>query len=321
VNGTEPKIEIFKPFEEAFELTKKILFQPFDLGKWCVIGFAAFLAGGANFSFGFKFPFRGGNWNFRSSSYASSGGAPFLQGEHMQWWIIALIVVVFLIIFLVVVVLSWIKARGVFIFTDCVVHNRAAIVEPWKEFRREGNSFFLFKWLIVLLFLAIVAVASLAFILPIILAGKDANLRNVSVIIGLGLFCAIVFSAAIVWCLIAHFMVPIMYRRRCGAALALRESVSLIMTYPAAIIFYFLFLILLAIGCGIIGCVTTCLTCCIAALPYVGTVILLPIFVLLRSFLLCFLRQFGSDYDVWAGVQQPEPPPLPPSAEPPPLPA
>jgi hypothetical protein len=173
----------------------------------------------------------------------------------------------------------------------------------------------------VLLFLAIVAVASLAFILPIILAGKDANLRNLSVIIGLGLFCAIVFSAAIVWSLIAHFMVPIMYRRRCRAALALRESVSLIMTYPAAIILYFLFLILLVIGCGIIGCITTCLTCCIAAIPYVGTVILLPIFVLLRSFLLCFLRQFGSDYDVWAGVQQPEPPPLPPSPEPPPLPA
>jgi hypothetical protein len=317
VNGTEPKIEIFKPFEEAFELTKKILFQPFDLGKWCVIGFAAFLAGGANFSFGFRFPFSGGNWNFRSSSYASSGGAPFLQGEQMQWWIIALIAVVFLIVFLVVLVLSWIKARGVFIFTDCVVHNRAAIVEPWKEFRREGNSFFLFTWLIVLLFLAIVAVAALAFILPIILAGKDANLRNVSVIIGLSLFCAIVFSAAIVWSLIAHFMVPIMYRRRCRAALAFRASVSLIMTYPAPIILYFLFLILLVIGCGVIGCVTTCLTCCIAALPYVGTVILLPIFVLLRSFLLRFLRQFGSDYDVWAGVQQAEPPVLPPSPEPP----
>jgi len=37
------------------------------------------------------------------------------------------------------------------------------------------------------------------------------------------------------------------------------------MTYPAAIILYSYFLILLAIGCGIIGCVTTCLTCCIAA--------------------------------------------------------
>ena len=44
MNGSEPKIEIFKPFGEAFELTKKILFQPFDLKKWFVIGFAAWLA-------------------------------------------------------------------------------------------------------------------------------------------------------------------------------------------------------------------------------------------------------------------------------------
>ncbi len=45
MNGTEPKIEIFKPFGEAFELMKKILFQPFDLKKWLIIGFAAWLAG------------------------------------------------------------------------------------------------------------------------------------------------------------------------------------------------------------------------------------------------------------------------------------
>jgi len=35
VNGSAAKIEIFKPLDEAFELMKKILFQPFDLKKWC----------------------------------------------------------------------------------------------------------------------------------------------------------------------------------------------------------------------------------------------------------------------------------------------
>ena len=44
MNGIEPRIEIFKPFGEAFELMKKILFQPFELRKWLVIGFAAWLA-------------------------------------------------------------------------------------------------------------------------------------------------------------------------------------------------------------------------------------------------------------------------------------
>ncbi len=40
----KPKIEIFKPFGDGFELMKRILFQPFDLKKWLVIGFAAWLA-------------------------------------------------------------------------------------------------------------------------------------------------------------------------------------------------------------------------------------------------------------------------------------
>ena len=321
MNGSEPRIEIFKPFGEAFELTKKILFQPFNLGKWCVIGFAAFLAGGVNFNFGFRFPFNGGgNWNFRSSSYNPSNVPSFASGEHVQPWVLALIAVIFLIVLAIIVVLSWLRARGAFIFTDCIVRNRAAIVEPWKEFWREGNSLFLFSWLVVLLFLATAAAAFAIFVLPIIISGKSVAGKDVGMIVGIVFFCAVIFLAALGWALISHFMVPIMYRRRCRAVVALRESTSLVTAHPAPVVLYFLFLIVLAIACGIIGCVTTCVTCCIAAIPYVGTVILLPIFVLLRSFLLCFLRQFGPDYDVWAGIPQPEPPPIPPST-PPPLPA
>ena len=55
-----------------------------------------------------------------------------------------------------------------------------------------------------------------------------------------------------------------------------------------------------------ISCVVTCATCCIAAIPYVGTVILLPIPVTLGAFSLLFLRQFGPDYDVWAGLMATE---------------
>jgi hypothetical protein len=44
MNGNGSKIEIFKPFGESFEVMKKILFQPFDLKKWLIIGFAAWLA-------------------------------------------------------------------------------------------------------------------------------------------------------------------------------------------------------------------------------------------------------------------------------------
>jgi hypothetical protein len=53
-------------------------------------------------------------------------------------------------------------------------------------------------------------------------------------------------------------------------------------------------------------------------------VILLPVFVLLRSFSLLFLRQFGPEYDVWATFVPPEFLPIlspaPPAPPEPPLP-
>src|ERR1700741_451255 len=57
MNGSEPQIEVFKPFGEAFELMKKILFQPFDLKKWFVIGFAAWLSnlgGSGNYNYNYR---------------------------------------------------------------------------------------------------------------------------------------------------------------------------------------------------------------------------------------------------------------------------
>ena len=56
----------------------------------------------------------------------------------------------------------------------------------------------------------------------------------------------------------------------------------------------------------------------LVATPPHFSLILLPIFVLLRAFSFCFLRQFGPEYDVWQGTPQPEPPPIIPS--PPPIP-
>jgi hypothetical protein len=110
----------------------------------------------------------------------------------------------------------------------------------------------------------------------------------------------------LVWSLIASFMTPVMYRFRCRASEAFRTVTKLIGANPGEILLYCLFLIVLVLATAIIACLVTCATCCIAAIPYIGTVILLPVFVLLRSFSLLFLRQFGPDYDAWAGFMPPE---------------
>ena len=312
MNGTEPKIEIFKPFEEAFELTKKILFRPFDITKWFVIGFAAFLA---NLAGGVHFGNFNPNWNrhgvWRAFATSSTTGI----GPADQWplWVIPLIFGGVVLCFALVFVLMWVGARGRFIFTDCIVRNRAAIVQPWNEFRREGNSFFLFCLFLAAAVIAILAFAFLPALLPLILHGDRAN---AGFAIGLIFWAGLILLLALAWALISQIMIPVMYRRRCLAREAFGESVSLIAKHPGPLILYFLFFIVLTLASAMVGCISACVTCCITAIPYLGTVILLPIYVLLYGFTLNFLRQFGPDYDVWANITPPEIPPIPSSAPP-----
>jgi hypothetical protein len=300
MNGAGPKIEIFKPFGEAFELTNKILFQPFDLKKWFVIGLAAWLAklgsGGGSF-----------NYQFNRRDEMQKVNDAISQIPHP-----ILVFGVSLLIFFVlalIVLFAWLRARGGFMFIDCIVKNRGAIAEPWREFQKEGNSYFLFSLVVAFVFVIFAALLSLPLIILAIRGHYYLYLHRDHVGVYVLLVIAWVFMILLViitLALIASFVMPVMYRRRCRAYEAFRAVASLIAAYPGEIVLYCLFLIVLAIASGLISCFAICATCCIAALPYIGTVILLPVFVLLRSFALVFLRQFGPDYDVWATFTPPE---------------
>ena len=299
MNGSEPRIEIFKPFAEAFELMKKILFQPFDLKKWLVIGFAAWLA---NLGAG-----GGGIGNFNYPDNRREGAQKFNEmiGQIPQPVLITGICVLISVVLLLIVLFAWLRARGRFIFVDCVVRNRAAIVAPWKEFRAEGNSFFLFSLLVVLVVVPVIVIAGLVLIVPFI-PGRDQTEPGVGFWIGISLTAFISVCLIFVWALASQLMVPIMYRQRCRARIAFAQAVDLVSSHPGPILLYVLFLLLLAVAAVMISCAVTCATCCIAAIPYIGTVILLPIPVTLGAFSLLFLRQFGPDYDVWSGFMPPE---------------
>jgi len=301
MNGVRPRIEIFRPFGEAFELTNKILFQPFDLKKWFVIGFAAFLSGHlAGIGFNSPPPFG----NVQSHRTAPEGIS--LRLDQWKPWLVATVVVLALLFFAVVIALTWLKARGNFIFTDCIVRNRAAIVEPWCEYRKEGNSYFFF--LLGLMF-AVLLLAGLMLASVIGLgwlkqgAGETGSITSIGFLVFLGVFWV---SIVIFVSIATYFMVPVMYRRRCRAIAAFRDVTRLILHHLGSFFLLCLFGIVLILAVLLIGAIVTCATCCLAALPYLGTVILLPLFVCLRAFGLVFLRQFGPDYDVWMSSMPPE---------------
>jgi hypothetical protein len=303
MNGTDPKIEIFKPFAEAFELMKKILFQPFDLKKWFLIGFCAWLAnlGGGGGGGGFDY-----QYNRREEAHKLNETISQIPYSAR---IIGISILICLLVALIVL-FAWLRARGRLMFIDCIVKNRGAVAEPWREFRRDGNSYFLFSLAAALCFLLFASLLSAPLVFLAIRGRFYLSLHRDRVepyvLLVIALWVFVIVLLVFIWALIANFMGPVMYRRRCRAYEAFRSVTSLIAAHPGEMVLYCLFLIVLAVASVMVGCVVTCATCCVAAIPYVGTVILLPVFILLRAFSLLFLRQFGPDYDVWAGFMPPE---------------
>jgi hypothetical protein len=314
MNGDQPKIEIFEPFGAAFEVMKRILFQPFDFAKWLVIGFAAFLSGAWGSGFQFRFP-ANGNWNFRSTSYHNTS-----ISESLPPWLLPFIFVIVVVLIIIAFVFMWIAARGRFIFTDCVVKNRAAIVVPWKEYRHEGNSFFLFSLAVMFLALVMTAALVLLIVLPFGLFshGKMTTELGAAAVFAIALVGLIWLAFAIFFGVVTQFMVPVMYRRRCPAREAFFDVSKLVLARPGPFVLFVLFGIVLVLALVVASTIVSCLTCCLAGLPYVSSVVLLPAFVWLLAFKLLFLRQFGPEYDLWATVDFPSASRAAPSNVPPP---
>lgn len=302
MNGTERKIEILAPLSQALELMKQILFRPFDIEKWLVIGFAAFLAhfGGGGFRVNFPTNWNRGHW--RAHTWQSQTGMGWHEIPDWAWLAIIIGVPILIGIGLV---LAWVGARGRFIFTDCIVRNRGAIVEPWYEYRSEGNSLFLFSLVVAIALIAITLLGIAPLVLPALL---HRSIENVTFTIGLIFWIALIVVIALTWSLISQLMVPVMYRQRCRAWTAFQTVVALISEHAASFILYIIFLVAVSISLAIlillVGCLTCCIGACLFALPYIGTVILLPVEITLYGYTLLFLRQFGPEYDVWAGVTQ-----------------
>jgi hypothetical protein len=305
--GQENYISVVDPIGPAIEHTKNVLFRPFDIGRWFVIGLGAWLAqlgsgGGPNFNL----PGNGGGGG------GGSGLKEALDEIYINlYWIVPLAIVIFILIIVIWLLIFWLSSRGKFMLLHCVATNRAEVKYPWRQYRTQANSLFKFNICIALLTIP-------AFLIPIaigiLLIIPSAEAENVflAVIIGIILvFTLIAFG--IIFGLIMFFtytiVVPIMYLRGCRVRQAWREFWNLASFNKGRFILLALFHFVINIAIGSIVLATACITCgcacCLYAIPYIGTVILLPLHVFTRSYSLFYLRQYGLEYDVFAL----EPPP------------
>ena len=306
-------LRFFEPLNRAWNRMKEALFRPFDLHKWLVIGFTVFLAGLADW-------YRGGSGNSRVGVGDEVSFGEFLDFPgrawdwligHPLWFILILVGGSFLI--LLGIVLLWLSSRGKFMFLDNVVHDKAEVVNPWREYKTEGNSLFLWRLIFSLIvFSFFVMLVVLFFIGASQLYEDSYNSRlPIPFIILMGLVFFITFVIiGYISMFLDSFVVPIMFRQRISATKAWGRFLSIFGKYPFHFILFGLLVLVLIILFVIFVILAGLFTCCIGffllIIPYVGTVVTLPFWYWLRAFGIEFLAQFGDEYDVFPpGEAQP----------------
>jgi hypothetical protein len=297
-------VSVIDPIGPAIERARTILFRPFDLQKWLVIGFCAWLAqlghggggGGGN-----RTQFRIDQGNIRHQI----GEAWVYVAHNLNWIVPAAVAATVVLVGLWLLVL-WLSSRGRFMFLYCVAQNKAEVVNPWHRFRGHGNSLFAFRAVVGLITMG-------ATILPFVVGGIIAwastaalgfNPLTILGLVAAGMyFVAVIVVAATIATFTKDFVVPIMYLHASRTVTAWQVLLDLLAFNKARFFLYLLIRIVITftIGAMIMAsiCCTFCCAACLFAIPYVGTVLLLPFHVFGRSYSLHYLAQYGPAYDVF----------------------
>jgi hypothetical protein len=307
-------VSVTAPITPAIERVKALLFQPFDLGRWFVIAFGAWLAGLGRRGFGFNYQARlpGGH------THPEAGPDFHALFEHARsyvmnnlTWIIPLAIALAIFLVALGVVMAWLRARGNFIFLHCVALNRAEVAVPWNKFARQGNSLFLFN--LVLGFVWILASMPVLILMVLtltrIMHQSQPAPRILLALLPLGLMLlSIGMVFFIIGKLTIDFVVPIMFLRGSKCRVAWTEFLRLLAYNLGRVLLYLLFQIVVALAIAFLVLAAVIITCCCAGclmlIPYLGTVLLLPMHVFRRSYSLGYLAQYGPDFNVF-------PPPAP----------
>ncbi len=306
---TQPReMSVTQPVGQAIDRARKVLFQPFDIGKWLVIGFCAWLASlgeGGGFPGGFHL-----------------GGSPHGHGRHslragldqardyvMQniGWIVPLVIALVAVGLVIWLVVLWLSSRGRFMFLHCVALNTAEVSVPWTRFDSAANSLFLFRLVIGLISLAVTLPLVGGLLLVVLRMVIREAVSPGGLLLAVLFVCTMMVLGIVFWIigrLTTDFVVPLQFLRRSRCLEAWRELRGLLPGNLGNLVLYLLFRIVLAIAIAAILVAVVLATCCLAgclfALPYLGTVFLLPILVFERAYSLHYLAQLGPDYDVFA---------------------
>jgi hypothetical protein len=200
-------------------------------------------------------------------------------------------------LFVALILLSvWIGCRGAYMFLEAVLTNPQSLKGTWTRNNHRGSALFWFLFKINLVFLAAMLLAggigigsgfllgwwSIPVIVMIVLAFMLAGL-------GYSLFLVA----------LNDFVVPFTYLKNVSLHPALSAVWQLHAQNKMTFFTYYIAKFILVLGIqtalGFLVCLTCCLFGCLQMIPFIGTVVLLPVYIFARSFPLAFLAQLNPE--------------------------
>ncbi|NOZ60201.1 MAG: hypothetical protein GXO74_00820 [Calditrichaeota bacterium] len=301
------QIQFFEPLSRAWNYMVKALFKPFDIGNWFVLGFSAFLADLL------EGPGASGTGRWKGGHLQDFEGISAIPDLVKEWsqkhpGIVTLIIAGIILAIAILVLLTWLSSRGKFMFLDNVIRNRALVTQPWYEFRNEGNSLFVWR-LIFGIVSALTIILWIAVLIFIVIGAHSENIfPNIGFIFLMALsVLLIIFAILYIAMFLTDFIVPIMYKNRISATDAWREFLPVFSQHWFYFILYgilkFFLYIIVVVAIVLVGFFTCCLGFLLLIIPYVSSVVTLPISFTFRSFSVAFLEQFSPEFKLFSAEE------------------
>lgn len=280
----------------AWNRMLKSLFKPFDIKKWFVLGFTAFLA--------HLLEWKGGSSGENNSGHFNFGDFLKLPQDAMDWmnknpdWATLIIIGIVLIVGIIILCI-WLSSRGKFMFLDNVIHNRALVKKPWAEYHDVAHSLFLWRlgFGLVAFFILGSYFSYIYLQISDMYTAYASDREMIFAAIRMGIFFIILaIAVAYISLFLNDFIVPLMYKHNTSVWIAWSHFMPLFTKHFIYFILYGILVLFLHIIIFIIIMILGFMTCCIGfiflVIPYISSVVLLPISMIFRAFSVEFLEQF-----------------------------
>ncbi len=286
----------------AIERSKGLLF-PVNGNKWFALGFTAFLAQCGESGSSLQIPsFPTGSGGSGTTSGSSDFAAEFQTllktlTDNLALTLILSTSALLLLLGLGVLYL-WISSRAKLMFVESVIWDRLDVGAQWTRASELGQSLLKFR--------LILGISGTAVLLVAVGSGLGVGFQEFAAGHFLSARALVAYAVlASVWLLLGlplvlisaildDFVVPLMVLRnlRVRDAWSMCRMEVLANNAGGLVVFYLLRLVVVFVV-SIVSGVLVCVTCCVAALPYLGTVVLLPVHVFSRAYPLYYLEQLG----------------------------